>query len=88
MSTEKPSKLEIEKKKYEQAKARYDAVLAREKEKRRKGDTKRKIILGGLLIKTAKDDPQAADLLRVLLSKIARPQDKQAFDGWSLTDER
>lgn len=88
MSTAKPTKLEIEKKRYEQAKARYDAILSREKEKRRKGDTKRKIILGGLLITAAKDDPQAADLLRVLLSRLARPQDKQAFADWSLTDER
>ncbi len=84
MSDEKLSKLEIERKKYEQAKARYEAVLSREKEKVRKGDTRRKIILGGLLIQTAKSDPRAAELLNSLLSKLDRPQDKKAFEGWKL----
>lgn len=43
-----------EKKKIEQAKARIQTIMARENAKERKLDTRRKVILGGLLLDAAK----------------------------------
>ncbi|MDB5395272.1 MAG: mobilization protein [Rhodospirillales bacterium] len=83
-----PSREQIEKarQKAEQAKARLQAMQAQLAMAERKRDTRRKIILGGLLIDAAAKDDQFADIVAELMRRVDRPNDRQAFDGWSLED--
>lgn len=69
---------------YEQAKARLQAARARESEKQRKLEARRKIILGGALIERAARDPQAARMLITLVAGLGRQQDRKTFEGWNL----
>lgn len=73
---------------YQQAKARLDAARAREREKSRKLDARRKIILGGALIERAARDPEAARMLATLVSGLGRQQDRKTFEGWPLPAPR
>ena len=66
-----------------QAKARLQALEARLSEASRKLDTRRKIILGGLLIDAAGKDELYAKVVAVLLGRIDRDQDRVAFEGWT-----
>jgi len=66
----------------EQAKARYQALLARQTAKERKQDTRRKVILGGLLIDAAGKDERFSRILDELLERITRDHDHKAFTGW------
>ena len=72
---------------YQQAKARLEAARAREREKIRKLDTRRKIILGGLLIDAATKDQRFAGIVTELTHRISRDQDRKPFEGWSLPGE-
>jgi len=72
-----------EKKKIEQAKARIQRIVAKESAKERKLDTRRKIILGGLLIEAAKKEGNWNRGLRQLIERISRENDKRAFEGYS-----
>lgn len=65
-----------------QAQARLDAVAARAKANERKADTRRKIILGGLLIEAASKDSRYAATLTTLMRRISREMDRRPFDGW------
>ena len=65
-----------------QAKARLQALEARLSEAGRKLDTRRKIILGGLLIDAAGKDERFAKVVTALISRIDRDNDRQAFNGW------
>ena len=65
-----------------QAKARLQALEAQLSEASRKLDTRRKIILGGLLIDAAGKDELYAKVVAVLLGRIDRDQDRVAFEGW------
>ena len=65
-----------------QAKARLQALEARLSEAERKLDTRRKIILGGLLIDAAGKDERYAKVVAALMSRIDRDHDRQAFEGW------
>jgi hypothetical protein len=67
----------------EQAKARYQALQARFGEAARKRDTRRKIILGGLLLDAAAKDERFARVLATLLQRIDRDHDRQAFADWT-----
>lgn len=69
---------------YQQAKARLEAARAREREKNRKLDARRKIILGGALIERAARDPEAARMLATLVAGLGRQQDRKAFEAWPL----
>src|SRR3546814_18105092 len=69
--------------KVEQAKARLRALEARAATLNRKGDARRKIILGDLLLDAAMKDPAWESHLNDLMSKISRDQDRKAFDGWT-----
>jgi hypothetical protein len=64
--------------------ARLQAAKARLAQTERKLDTRRKIIVGGLLFDAAAKDKQWAHNLAVLLSRIDRPNDKEPFEGWSI----
>lgn len=68
--------------KVSQAQARLEAVSARAATHERKADTRRKIILGGLLLDAANKDPRYAGILDTLLRRISREADRRPFDGW------
>lgn len=73
--------IEKAKKQVEQAKARYQALLAREITEARKLDTRRKVILGGLLIDAAGKDERFGRVIDELVKRISRDHDLKAFDG-------
>ncbi len=68
--------------KVSQAQARLEALSARAAAYERKADTRRKIILGGLLLEAASRDPRYAGILDSLLRRIGREADRRPFDGW------
>ena len=68
-------------------KARLDALNARVAAEGRRLDTRRKIILGGLLIDAASKDQRFAGIVSELTHRISRDQDKKPFEGWSLPGE-
>ncbi len=49
----------------------------------RKADTRRKIILGGLLLDAAMKDTAWEAHLNELMGRISRDQDRKAFEGWT-----
>lgn len=67
-----------------QARARDNAASARQRTSKRKQDTRRKVILGSLLIDAAQTDPYWRPLLDQLMRRIIREQDQRAFAGWEL----
>ena len=82
------TELERAEKRYEQAKARLQAIKNREATKIRKMDTRRKVILGGALIDLAERDTGAASMVDRLVRNLVRDQDRKAFDGWSVPTGR
>ena len=80
-----PSTEQIEKArlKASQAKARLQALEARLSDASSKLDTRRKIILGGLLIDAASKDERYAKVVSALMQRIDRDNDRQAFEGWT-----
>ena len=66
-----------------QAKARLQALEARLSDASRKLDTRRKIILGGLLMDAAGKDERYAKVVTALMGRIDRDQDRIAFEGWT-----
>jgi len=76
--------IQDEKKKIEQAKARIQAIVAKENSKARKLDTRRKVILGGLLLDAARKDMNFQNTLTLLLDRISRNADAEAFKGFNL----
>ena len=87
MAAPTPEALELAKKRVAQAKARLDALNARIATEGRRLDTRRKIILGGLLIDAATKDQRFAGIVSELTHRISRDQDKKPFEGWSLPKE-
>jgi hypothetical protein len=65
------------------ADARKDARKEAGREAR-KADARRKIILGGILIDRAAKDPRTAEWIERMVQGIQRPQDKAAFEGWTV----
>lgn len=83
------SSLEKARKQLEQAKARYNALVAKQSAEERKRDTRRKIILGAMLIDAAKDkNPEEAKsaglLINELIRRIPREHDQKAFQDWTI----
>ncbi|MBR0560741.1 mobilization protein [Neokomagataea anthophila] len=74
--------LEKARQQVEQAKARYQALLAKESAEARKLDTRRKVILGGLLIDAAGKDERFGRVIDELVQRISREHDQKAFNGW------
>ena len=66
----------------QQAKARLQAIENRQSEAERKLDTRRKIIIGGLLLDAAAKDDRYAKVVNALLARLERDNDRKAFDGW------
>lgn len=77
------SQIEKARIKAEQATARYQALVAKQKTNERKKDTRRKIILGGLLLDEARKDERYKNVLEDLIRKIQRKQDLKAFENWN-----
>ena len=71
-------------KKIAQEKAKLAALDARVNQSARKLDTKRKVVLGGLLLDAASKDDRFARVLTALLDRIVRDQDRKAFEGWQV----
>lgn len=82
MPAPSPERIEQARRKAEQAKARLLALEARASQEARKQDTRRKIILGGLLIDAASKDEHFKHVLSTLLLRVERDHDRKAFEGW------
>lgn len=87
MPTPTPEAIEQARKRVAQAKARLDALNARVATEGRRLDTRRKIILGGLLLDAATKDKRFAGIVSELTHRISRDQDKKPFEGWTLPGE-
>lgn len=70
----------------EQAKARVQKLKAKARSEDRKRDTRRKVILGGILLAEARQDPATAQRVRQWIANLPE-KDRTAFDGWSLESE-
>lgn len=79
-------KLEALRQKRAQLDAKIQAIAARDAQAARAMDTRRKVILGGLLLEAASKNQWPRDL-KQMLSWLTRENDKKAFEGWSLTSE-
>ena len=73
-------------KKIAELQARRDRLRARERERDRKLDVRRKIILGGTLLALAKHDSAIADQVQKLVDGLEN-RDAKAFEGWELGEE-
>ena len=82
MALPTPEQIEKAKLAVKQAKARLQAIENRQSEAERKLETRRKIILGGLLLDAAEKDEKFARALQVLVGRVSRDQDAKAFEGW------
>lgn len=88
MAAPSPERIAKAQKDLEQAKARLADLNARMAAEGRRLDTRRKIILGGLLLDAAVKDQKFADIVSELMNRINREQDRAAFDGWTLGGEK
>jgi hypothetical protein len=82
MALPTPERIEKARLAVKQAKARLQAIENRQSEAGRKLETRRKIILGGLLLDAAEKDEKFARALQVLVGRVSRDQDAKAFEGW------
>jgi hypothetical protein len=87
MAAPTPESVELAKKRLAQAKARLDALNARIATEGRRLDTRRKIILGGLLLDAATKDQRFAGIVSELIHRISRESDRKPFEGWTLPGE-
>lgn len=87
MAGPSPEAVEKARLKLEQAKARFQRLEARASVERRKMDTRRKVILGALILDAARTGSWPRDL-DDLKSRISRDVDLKPFEGWSPTDEQ
>ena len=69
--------------KMDQLRAQAQALEARQRGRERQAETRRKIILGGLLLDAAARDERFARDVTDLLARLSRGQDRKAFEGWS-----
>ena len=67
----------------DQIKAQSDRKDAQQAEVKRRMDTRRKIILGGMLVELAKYDPAARKLVQSLVENLERPSDLKPFKDWT-----
>ena len=66
--------------KVEQERAKLAQLNARISARERKLETQRKIIIGGMVLAEARDDPAfAGQIARLIRKRVTRPQDKNAL---------
>lgn len=82
MPAPKQETIDKAKRKFEQAKARFQALEARASTERRKLETRRKIILGALILDAAKSGSWPRDI-DDLMTRMSRDVDLKAFEGWN-----
>ena len=82
MASDLEAKIEAARKRAAQAKARLADLEARASQQARRLDTRRKVILGGLLIDAAEKDDRFSKVITALMARMAREQDRKAFEGW------
>ncbi|HEY1411184.1 MAG TPA: hypothetical protein VGF36_03545 [Rhodopila sp.] len=68
----------------EQMAARLEQAKAVVRDQERKKDTRRKAVLGGLVIKLLRDEQPIPQSLAGFLRMVTRDHDRKAFDGWTL----
>lgn len=78
----KLSRLEREQEKIRVAKENINRILASEKEKQRKQDTRRKILLGVMLHEMIVDGRIPEKLFDEFLAKYLNERDRAVFDGY------
>lgn len=66
-----------------QAKVRLQALEARLSDTSRKPDTRRRIILGGLLIDVVGKDERYAKVMTARMGRVDHDHDRQGFEGWT-----
>lgn len=69
-------------KKRSQIEAKLKALDARDREQRRKDDTHRKIILGGLVMAEVEGDADLRDTVRKLIEEKAAEKDRTILSDW------
>ena len=75
---EKLDALKAQKKKLDQRIQKHNTAI---KEKQRKADTRRKIIVGALALEHAEHDENFAAILnRLIAQHVTRPEDRKLFD--------
>ncbi|OYW26884.1 MAG: mobilization protein [Caulobacter sp. 12-67-6] len=87
MSEKRVEQIRKAEERIQQSKNRLDKVKAMHKAAKQKEDTRRKIIMGGLLIDAAQKDPRWSSIFDELMTRISRDQDQKAFVGWTLNGE-
>jgi len=80
------SELQKAQKRFEQAKARLQRVKSKEKTAVRKKDTRRKIILGALLMETMKRNPETREKVMEQIHNLPREADRKLFENWAVSD--
>ncbi len=83
MAVPRSERVEAARLKLDQARNRLRQLEARVAQEERKRDTRRKIILGGLLLDAAAKEPRFSEALAELMTRIQRSQDKAAFAEWT-----
>lgn len=84
MAKTEVEKLERRQRLAAQKAARGLLTANRSDERERKLDTRRKVILGSLLVDAAQTDPRWRPLFDQLMARVNRPQDLRVFEGWEL----
>lgn len=77
-----PAKLEKAIRIRDQAEAVIRQTTAKLRAQERKDDTRRKIILGSLVMEVMARDPKARAFFAAKIAKLPREQDRAVFDGW------
>lgn len=80
------SELEKAQRQLEQAKARVQKLKAKARSEDRKRDTRRKVILGGVLLAEARKTPGIRQRVEQWIASLPE-KDRSAFEGWSLEGE-
>ncbi len=80
-------KLATLKKKQEQLKAQIQAVESAEKNRERKRDTRRKILIGAYYFDKAKSEGKFDDILKIMDNYLKRNSDRVLFDLTPLEKE-
>ena len=63
-------------------KAREAKIKAADRAAERKLDTRRKVIIGGLLLDAAEKDESYGRVIDTLMTRMTRDADKSTFAGW------
>jgi chromosome segregation ATPase len=83
---EKMDELTKAEQKLQQAKSKVQRLRAKARTQERKNDARRKILLGGLLIKKCRTDPDIRAMAVTWISELS-DRDVSVFEAWGWGDE-